>query len=46
MKLLNMQCFLILLLSLSVSYSEPKYSKHCLLFCLLFIKRYHLWITP
>ena len=41
-----MQFFLILLLSLSTRYSEPKYSKYCLLFCSLFIKRYHLWITP
>jgi len=51
-KLLNMQCFLILLLSLSTRYSELKYSsqaptsKYYLLFCSLFIKRYHLWITP
>jgi hypothetical protein len=52
MKLLNKPCFLILLLSLSTRYSEPKYSsqaptsKYYLLFCSLFIKRYHLWLTP
>jgi hypothetical protein len=52
MKLLNMPCLLVLLLSVTTRYSEPKFSflapisKYFLLYCSSFIKRYHLWVTP
>jgi hypothetical protein len=51
-KLLSMQRFLLQLLAMSTMYSAPKYSsqaptsKYYLLFCSLFIKCCHLWITP